>query len=270
MEDASRQIEKLLEKYADERGRVSCVKAMAVARRAGVEPMFVGKVASSAGFRISDCELAQFGSKDIGEFDKETYEALKVFADENGKITCRNAWVVAKKFGLKKVRSTIKNSDLDVVYCQLGCFRRKKRPRLKVKTKVWVENRGIGMVFGKGKLEVLQLIDRYGSISAVAKHLGVSYKKVWNHIQIFENNMNKKYVITSKGRNSGGSELTKEAHELIDKFKQLQNEVEEFANRRFVELFYEDRKYRKVKNEKGWCFAGFHALFCFEFAFGVC
>ncbi len=245
--DVSERIEEMLERYADERGRVSCAKAMAVAKRLGVEPMFVGRVASSAGFRISDCELAQFGSKKVGAFDEETYRALKALADDNNKITCKNAWLVAGRFGLNRVRSTIKNSELDVVYCQLGCFRQKKRPRLKVKTKVWVENKGIGMVFGKGKLEILQLIERYGSISAVAKHLGVSYKKVWNHIQILENNMDKKYVITSKGRSSGGSELTPEAYELISKFKQLQNEVEEFANRRFVELFYEDRKYRKGK-----------------------
>ena len=250
MEDVRSRIEDLLEKYADERGRVSCVKAMAIARKMGVEPMFVGRVASSTGFRITECELAQFGSKRVGELDKEAYEALKVLADENGKITCKNAWNLAERFGLKRIRSAIKNSELDVVYCQLGCFRRKKRPRLKIKTKVWIENKGIGMVFGKGKLEILKLIDRYGSISAVAKHLGVSYKKVWNHIQILENNMNRKYVITSKGRGSGGSELTQEAYDLINRFEQLSKEVEEYANRRFVELFYEDRKYREKGGKK--------------------
>ncbi len=238
-------IEKELDRYADERGRVDCTKMMAVARKLKMNPLLIGKAATRLGFRVKDCPLAQFGSLGYGEFEQEVYDELKKYTDEKKRITCKDAWKVAARFGLKRVRSTIKNSEIDVIYCQLGCFREKKRPRLKVKTKVWMENKGIGMVFGKGKLEILQLIDKYGSISAVAKHLNVSYKKVWNHIQILENNMNERYVITQKGRNSGGSVITDEARRLIEKFKQLQEEVEEFANKRFVELFYKDRKYRK-------------------------
>ncbi len=237
-------IEGMIERLSDEEGRINCATLMGIARRLGISPERVGEVADEAGFRIKDCELGQFGDKPVDEFDEEVYRDLKNHADIKGRVTCFHAWAVAKKYGLKRVRSTIKSSDIGVIYCQLGCFREKKRPRLRVKTKLWIENKRIGMVLGKGKVEILELIDRSGSISSVAKQIGVSYKKVWDHIQVLERNMGKRFVITFRGRNSGGSVITDEAKELIEKFRRLQDDVEEYANRRFVELFYDDRKYR--------------------------
>ncbi len=67
---------------------------------------------------------------------------------------------------------------------------------------------------------------------------------------MLENNTNKKYVITTKGRNIGGSSINKEARELVNKFKILKKDVEEFANMRFMEIFYEDRNFEKPIRKK--------------------
>ena len=236
--------EKLL-RVCDKEGRISCIKLMGLANKLGVQPQLLGKIATGYGFRIKDCQLGQFGKlRNNYIFSSKIYDDLKRFTDDENRIKCKDAWKLAQKYGLAKIRSTIKKSDIDVIYCQLGCFRLKKRPRLTVRTKIWIENKTKGMVLGKGKIEILKLINERGSISDAAKEIGVSYKKVWDHIQILQKNMDKQYVVTEKGRGKG-SYITDEAKELIEKFDQLSKEVEEFANKRFRELFYPDRKYLK-------------------------
>ncbi len=244
-------IENEFRKLSDEKGKINCIEMMALARHMKIPPSQLGKVADNTGYRVKNCELGEFGNKPTdNEIEQDVYSDIKRYTDKKNRIKCKDAWTVAEKYGLKKVRSALRSKNIDVIYCQLGCFREKKRPRLKIKTKIWIENKSVGMVFGKGKAEILQLIESMGSIAAVADYLGVSYKKVWNHVQMLEKNMGKKYVITSRGRNKGGSIITKEAEELIDKFTELQEDIEEFANKRFVELFYSDRKYINLENEK--------------------
>ena len=41
-------------------------------------------------------------------------------------LECKVLWDEAQKSTLKIVGSTVKNSDIEVVHCQLGCFREKK------------------------------------------------------------------------------------------------------------------------------------------------
>ncbi len=247
MENKEKKIKTMLRKYADKRGRINCAKALDIAKSLDVAPSIVGNLATQLDFKIENCLLAQFGALKIGKLNNTIYKKLKQHADEKNRIRCFYAMKVAEQYSAYKVRSTIRNSELDVIYCQLGCFREKKRPRLKIKTKIWIENKDIGMVFGKGKLEILELINKKGSISAAAKDLGVSYKKVWNHIQILENNMNKQYVITSKGRRVGGSIITQDAKNFMEKFKKLQKDIEEYANTRFMELFYQDRTFERKR-----------------------
>ncbi len=240
-------VKNLLSKYSDKRGRINCSKALGIAKALNIDPEKVGKTASRSGYKIENCELAQFGARKTGQFNQKVYDALKKYTDPNNRIKCSDALNAAKEYGIFKVRSTIKNSDIDVIYCLLGCFREKKRLRLKVKTKLWFENKDVGIVMGKGKAEILELIDKKGSIAAAARELGVSYKKIWSHIRTLENNTNKKYVIATKGRNSGGSIITDEAKEFIRKFKKLEKEIEEFADMKFMEMFYADRTFEKPK-----------------------
>lgn len=48
---------------------------------------------------------------------------------------------------------------------------------MKVKVKVWIEDNEENLIFGSGKTEVLENIDRTGSISEAAKEVGMNYKK---------------------------------------------------------------------------------------------
>ena len=49
------------------------------------------------------------------------------------------------------------------------------------------------------------------------------------------------------GGDSAGTTLNDRAHELINAYKQLQNDIEDYANKRFKELFL---KQDEKKNDK--------------------
>ena len=110
--------------------------------------------------------------------------------------------------------------------------------KLQVRTKTWIENDRGELLFGKGKTEILELIEEGGSIAKAAEQLGMSYKKAWTHIKILQENFADELVVAKKGGGGrGGTTLSENARELVARYRQLQEEIEAFANRRFQELF---------------------------------
>ncbi|MFV0435809.1 MAG: winged helix-turn-helix domain-containing protein [Desulfopila sp.] len=107
---------------------------------------------------------------------------------------------------------------------------------LRIRTKIWIENDQGELLFGKGKTEILELIESEGSIARAAALMELSYKKAWNHIKILQNNISDELVVSRKGI-SGGTLLTPKAIELIRNYRQLQNDLEAYAEHRFQELF---------------------------------
>ena len=112
--------------------------------------------------------------------------------------------------------------------------------KLQVRTKTWIENDQGELLFGKGKTEILELIEAEGSIAKASEQLGMSYKKAWTHIKILQENIADELVVAKKGGGGrGGTTLSPHARELVAKYRQLQEEIEAFANRRFQELFFD-------------------------------
>jgi len=238
----SNKVEELINQYTGDDGKLTCSNAFKVASKLKISAKEVGERAKDMDVRISACDLGQFGKQPMGVFKDEVFSDLKEICDEQDRVYCKDARELAKKSNLKSVRTAIKDGGLDVIYCELGCFKEKKRTRLYVKTKTWIENQNRDLLFGKGKTEILELIKEFGSIVKAAKKLGMSYKKAWSHIQILQKNLDDVLVETHKGRGEqGGTVLTQKANEYIEKYRQLQNEIEEFANARFKELFLKDR-----------------------------
>lgn len=109
-----------------------------------------------------------------------------------------------------------------------------------IRTKIWIENDHKDLLFGKGKTDILEQIDQEGSIAKAAEKMGLNYKKAWSHIKILQNNIADELVVSTKGRGaSSGTHLTPKAKELIENYRQLQKEIEEYADKRFQELFKE-------------------------------
>lgn len=114
--------------------------------------------------------------------------------------------------------------------------------KLYLRTKTWIENGDHELLFGKGKTEILELIEQEGSIAKAAEKLEMSYKKAWTHIKILQKNIADELVVPQKGGGGkGGTTLTPKALELIRNYSQLQKDIEAFANRRFAELFFPEK-----------------------------
>lgn len=112
------------------------------------------------------------------------------------------------------------------------------RPSLFVKTKTWIENAQGELIFGKGKTEILEIIDREGSIAQTSRKMGLSYKKAWTHIKILQKNIDDEMVLSKMGHaGDSGTTLTPVAREYIEKYHRLQADVEAYANQRFKEIF---------------------------------
>lgn len=232
------QIEDLIEKLKNEKGKLDCGTAFKIAAKLGCDVGAVGRTASDIGVRIDACELGQFGKLPLEFGSALTYRDLKGKLDERGRIFCTDAREAARGAGLKKIRSTLRDYNIDVKYCQLGCFKEKKGKKMIVKTKTWIENAEGELLFGKGKTEVLEVIAETGSISKAAEILGMNYKKCWTHLQILAKNLDEELVNTKQGGGeSAGTTLNPRAYELINAYKQLQRDIEDFANKRFKELF---------------------------------
>ncbi len=230
----------------NDEGKLTCKEAYKISAKLKVPVGEVGKKAKEIGIRISDCGLGQFGKLEKGEYSEEVYERMKPFLNKDNKILCKQARATAAGIGLKRVRGTLENKNIDVIYCELGCFKEKKRTRLYVKTKTWMENQRKELLFGKGKTEVLLEIDKTGSIAKAAENLGMNYKKAWSHIKLLQKNLDDILVETKKGGgDDAGTKLTPKAMEYISKYKQLQKDIEEFANERFKELFLKPRGEKK-------------------------
>jgi len=107
---------------------------------------------------------------------------------------------------------------------------------LQVRSKIWLEVGG-EPVFGKGREELLRLIQKGNSINAAAKAMGIPYRKAWTYIDSMEKRLGFPLVNRCRGGVGGGvSSLTPEAAALLEKFCLLQEGFNDRVNNRFTEL----------------------------------
>jgi molybdate transport repressor ModE-like protein len=242
------EMEELIKKYLNEKGKLDCSDAFKISAKLKCTPLEVGEKAKAMEIRIDNCELGQFGKLEGGVYDIEAENRLKPLLDERNRVSCKNARAQAAGIGLKKIRGTLKEKNYDVTFCELGCFHEKVRPRLYVKTKTWIENAEGELLFGKGKTEILELIEAEGSISKASEKIGMNYKKAWTHIKILQKNINDTMVQTKQGGGEdAGTTLTPVAKKFMKNYRQLQADIENYANERFKELFLKPRNDKEFK-----------------------
>jgi molybdate transport system regulatory protein len=110
--------------------------------------------------------------------------------------------------------------------------------KLMIKSKVWIEDENGKVVFGSGRLRILELVEQYGSIHAAAKELKMSYRAVWGKIKATEDRLGQSLVRRKPdGARRGGSELTPFAGTIMEGYRHLQLLVENEADHVFQDTF---------------------------------
>jgi molybdate transport system regulatory protein len=112
-----------------------------------------------------------------------------------------------------------------------------KQAALAPRVKVWLEIEG-RYVFGFGICEILQAVDRAGSIKQAAADLGKSYRYVWGRVKKVEHSLGRRLVETQVGgQGAQRSALTPEARELTAAFLALRNRMAELGRQEFTRHF---------------------------------
>lgn len=88
----------------------------------------------------------------------------------------------------------------------------------RLKSRQWIVDENDNIIIGEGRKEILENIEKTGSINQTAKIMKMSYKGVWSKIKATENYMKVKIVETDKKK---GSHLTKEGKDLVKKYRLL-------------------------------------------------
>jgi molybdenum ABC transporter molybdate-binding protein len=95
--------------------------------------------------------------------------------------------------------------------------------------RLWVERAGHA-VLGPGRLELLQGIDRWGSISAAARQMGMSYRRAWLLVEDINRAAGEPLVeAQAGGREGGGARLTGHGRMAVRAYRDLQAQVSQAA-----------------------------------------
>jgi len=83
------------------------------------------------------------------------------------------------------------------------------------------------MLFGLGRVQLLQAVARLGSLNKAAAELGMSYRAAWGRIKRTEEALGRAVVQKIRGRK--GYILTPLGEDLVRNFAAWHGEVERFA-----------------------------------------
>ncbi len=98
-----------------------------------------------------------------------------------------------------------------------------------LRLRLWAEREGKA-VLGPGRVELLQAIDRWRSISAAARQIGMSYRHAWLLVQSINEAAGNPLVESAiGGKQGGGARLTEFGRLAVAVFSELQTEVQAAA-----------------------------------------
>ena len=103
-----------------------------------------------------------------------------------------------------------------------------------LKSMQWIVDENIKIIIGEGRKEILENIEKTGSINKAAKVMKMSYKGVWSKIKATESSMNLKLVDTDRKR---GSHLTEAGKDLLKKYDDLKKRCLKADDRIFNAIF---------------------------------
>ena len=121
---------------------------------------------------------------------------------------------------------------------------------MEIKLKVWLEQEG-EVVAGDGKVRLLKLIERHGSIQKAAQENGMSYRHAWGAIRKMEMRSGLKLVETQAGgRAGGGARLTAPGRDFVARYGRFSDGLEEIIQKKFQKAFQEQPASRERKKLK--------------------
>jgi molybdate transport system regulatory protein len=114
--------------------------------------------------------------------------------------------------------------------------------QLTAKGKIWIET-PLGRFIGIGKIELMEKIQRLGSIRQAAMEMQMSYRKAWGLIEQMNQMAGTPLVVSQRGGKGGGQAVITEAGErFMTLYKTYQDNFQAFLQSQsiFFESFEQD------------------------------
>lgn len=104
--------------------------------------------------------------------------------------------------------------------------------------RLWLAGDDPSSPFGQGRWQLLQAIEREGSLRAAAACLGISYRKAWGDLKATENTLGVKLIAAHRGGASGGqTQLTPEGTAWLRAYGRFHTRVEQAVASAFAANF---------------------------------
>ena len=103
-----------------------------------------------------------------------------------------------------------------------------------LKSRQWLVDENDNIIMGEGRKEIMENIEKTGSLNQTSKVMKMSYKGVWSKIKATENYLNIKIVQSDKKK---GSYLTEEGKDLLEKYSLLKKRCLKSDDRIFKSIF---------------------------------
>jgi len=117
----------------------------------------------------------------------------------------------------------------------------KKRSTLGVSGGVALDSKGRRFLSGN-RIELLERIEKHGSITQAAKAVGLSYKGAWDAVDAMNNLAEKPLVLRATGgQHGGGSQLTDYGRQVVQLYRQLETGQQRVLSKMQAEIHDPER-----------------------------
>ena len=80
---------------------------------------------------------------------------------------------------------------------------------------------------GPGKVKLLEMIDKYGSISEAGRQMGMSYRRAWLLVDSLNRSFRVPVIASQKGgQHGGGAALTEFGHAVVQHYRAVESAAE--------------------------------------------
>jgi molybdate transport system regulatory protein len=110
--------------------------------------------------------------------------------------------------------------------------------KLEIDGRIWI-NSTKGKLVGKGRIELLEKIQKLGSIRQAALAMKMSYRQAWQLIDEMNNNAKVPLVISTRGGKGGGNAIvTEKGEEIINVFNSLSVRFHKFLAQQTEKIIF--------------------------------
>ncbi|MCB2226069.1 MAG: LysR family transcriptional regulator [Desulfarculaceae bacterium] len=97
----------------------------------------------------------------------------------------------------------------------------------RVQFKLWVEEEG-KVLFGEGRLALLQAVHEAGSLAGAARQMSMSYRAAWGRLRASESRLGFS-LLERRGKGRREVRLTEQALKLMARHRAMEKEAERLA-----------------------------------------